>query len=243
MSFQVLVFSRTKGYRHDSIPASITALQALANASENQPRPFSIHATEDPTVFSTPSLSQYRVIVFLQASGDFFDDKTQLDALKAFVHGGGGVVGVHCASNGMPSCEWYGRMIGGVFTEHPEPQLGTVIVEEPDHPITLGTLEGLGCCTTNGEETAEFQWFDEWYNFKENPRLRLGEKGKVLLRALEGSYTGGKLGDDHPIAWCHEFESARVYYTALGHFEGAYENEAFMRQILNAILWTGRVEG
>lgn len=232
-AFTVLVFSKvgSQGYRHSSIPAGISALKRLSILSKSSPTPFTVHATEDTIVFNPSTLAQYRVIVFLQSSGEFFDNETQLDALKGFVHGGGGIVGIHCASTGLPSSEWYGRLIGGVFTDHPEPQRGIVVVEDPGHPIVAPSLvsEAAGI---------QFEWFDEWYNFKSNPRVANGVH--VLLSVREQSYEGGTMGGDHPIAWCQDFAGARSFYTALGHFDEAYRDTSFTSHILNGILWAGK---
>lgn len=235
--FSVLVFSRTEGYRHDSIEAGINALKDLATSSHASSVPFSVDATEDAIVFNPATLAQYRVIVFLQSSGEFFDNELQLDALKQFVRAGGGIVGVHCASTGLPSSEWYGRLIGGVFAGHPEPQNAVVVVEDPEHPIlSRGTAL---VSQVDGGRGMEFQWHDEWYNFKKNPRAQDGLH--VLLTVKETSYKGGHLGADHPIAWCHEFEGGRVFYTALGHFDEAYHDLSFMGQMINAIIWAARL--
>lgn len=237
--FSVLVFSRTEGYRHESIEAGIAALKDLAISSHDSPVPFNVDATEDAIVFNPATLAQYQVIVFLQASGEFFDNELQLDALKQFVRAGGGIVGIHCASTGLPSSEWYGRLIGGVFTEHPVPQNGTVIVEDPGHPILSrgSALPGKGKPT--GDNKLEFEWHDEWYNFAKNPRSQDGVH--VLLTVRETTYEGGSMGADHPIAWCHEFEGARVFYTALGHFDEAYQDLSFMGQVINGIIWAARL--
>ncbi|KAL1848501.1 hypothetical protein Daus18300_013602 [Diaporthe australafricana] len=235
--FSVLVFSRTNGYRHDSIPAGVAALESLAQSSHDSPVPFNVDATEDTIVFNPATLAQYRVIVFLQASGEFFDNELQLDALKQFVRAGGGIVGVHCASTGLPSSEWYGRLIGGVFTQHPEPQKGTVVVEDPGHPILSHGTASRGTSTRLSLSglAREFDWHDEWYNFAANPRSQNGVH--VLLTVREKSYTGGDMGADHPIAWCHSFEGGRVFYTVLGHFDEAYQDLSFMGQLHNGIIW------
>lgn len=239
--FSVLVFSRTNGYRHDSIEAGISALKDLAISSHDSSVPFNVDTTEDAIVFNPATLAQYRVIVFLQASGEFFDNELQLDALKQFVRAGGGIVGIHCASTGLPSSAWYGSLIGGVFTDHPEPQTATVVVEDPGHPIlSRGTaLASNGAGESLGGHEMEFKWHDEWYNFKANPRAQDGLH--VLLTVRETSYGGGHMGVDHPIAWCHEFEGGRVFYTALGHFDEAYQDLSFMGQMINAIIWAAKL--
>jgi len=234
--FKVLVFSKTAAYRHSSIPAGIAALQKLSEASKSNltsPVPFNVDMSEDAALFAPSTLEQYRVIVLLQVSGDFLDDK-QLEGLKDFVRRRhGGIVAIHCASFGMPSSEWYGRLIGAAFANHPEPQAGSITVVDPDHPILArGSEENAAA---RGDTWA---WFDEWYNFKANPR---DNEVHVLLNVDEGSYHGGTHGPDHPIAWCHEFEGGRSFYTALGHFDEAYQDEAFMAQVLNGLLWAARV--
>lgn len=50
MVFRVLVYTRTTGYRHDSIPAAVGAVRALGHAHG-----FEADATEDPEVFEAPS--------------------------------------------------------------------------------------------------------------------------------------------------------------------------------------------
>lgn len=239
----VLVFTKTTGFRHESIPAGISAFQRLAEQSQSGQgtlrRPFTVTATEDASAFTEASLSNFDVIVLLQCSGDFLS-KTQMDALKRFVRGGGGIVAVHCASTGMPSNPWYGRMIGAVFTDHPVPQHGVVTVDDPDHVIIRGSVgKGKGTWhNANGRTDVRWECFDEWYNYAQNPRS-VGDI-HVLYSVDESTYEGGKHGQDHPISWCQEFEGGRSFYTALGHFDEAYSDEAFLGQLLNAIGWTSR---
>jgi hypothetical protein len=143
---------------------------------------------------------------------------------------------------------WYNdTLIGGTFTDHPVPQMGIVRVEDPGHPILAGTLWGAKSGTRTGGSRDEdissaqssWEWFDEWYNFSSNPRAQSGTH--VLLTVDESSYTGGKHGQDHPIAWCRELEGGgRSFYTSLGHFDKAYEDQAFLEQLLAGILWTGK---
>ncbi|KAK0638628.1 ThuA-like domain-containing protein, partial [Cercophora newfieldiana] len=231
--FQVLLFSRTTAYRHASIPAGIAAITRLASSHR-----FTVHATEDPTVFSPSHLSTIRVVILLQCSGDFLDTEEQLDALKGFVHSGGGVVGIHCASFAMEGSEWYGRLIGAVFESHPAPTRERVWVVEGGHAIVKGSLGKGGIKRIRGEggdeegEEWEWEWLDEWYRFKAgNGRIVENKDLTVLLE-------GGDLGKGNPVAWCQEFEGGRSFYTSLGHFDEAYEDEGFMAQILGGILWT-----
>ncbi|KAI3325229.1 carboxylesterase-like protein [Xylariaceae sp. AK1471] len=217
--FRVFVFSKTAAYRHDSIPAGIEGLKRLG-ASTNS---FNVEASEDASLINVNFLSQFKAIVFLSPSGEFLT-KEQLIGLKTYINNGGGFVGIHCASSAMRSEPWYGELVGAYFTDHPEPQNGIVKVENKDHVIVSGFPE-------------QFEWFDEWYNFTWNPR----DKVTVLLSIDESVYEGGTMGSDHPLAWCREFDGGRSFYTSLGHFDEAYRDEAFMKQVLNGILWTARL--
>ena len=222
--FRVLVFSKTSGYRHESIAAGIRSIEALANRTKF----FTVDSSEDASLFTASSLSQYSVIVLLQCIGDIFD-QTQLDALKHFVRAGGGVVAVHGAAAGMPNDEWYGKLVGAHFDMHPPAEPGTVLIEDSnkDHFI-------LDCC--NGRQ----DWKDEWYNFHSHPREN--RELQILLRGDPKTFEGGKMGDDHPLAWYQEFEGGRSFFTALGHFDEAYEDEWYMNQILRGILWAAKKE-
>lgn len=255
-AFKILAFSRTQGYRHASIPAGIAALEGLATLSQSSSTPFTVDATEDALVFNSPTLAQYRVIVFLQSSGEFFDNELQLCALQGFVRAGGGIVGIHCASTGLPSSEYYGRLIGAVFDGHPEPQKGVVVIEDPTHPIVSSVSASTDTSkVTKEKRTAASQigsleiagdaveyrkvWFDEWYNFRQNPRTFDGVH--VLMSVKESTYEGGIMGEDHPIAWCQEYDGGRSFYTALGHFDEAYTDSFFKKNILNGILWAAQI--
>lgn len=219
---EILVFSKTSGYRHDSIPAGIASLQQLA-AETTQ---FTITSTEDASNFDSAILSRYAAIVLLQTIGDIFN-QDQLDALKGFVRAGGGIVAIHGAAAGMPTDAWYGHLVGAPFDQHPPPEAGAVLVEDQNQTHFI-----MNCCGPRPD------WTDEWYNFHTHPREN--ENLKILLRGDASTFEGGKHGDDHPLAWCQEFEGGRVFFTALGHFDHAYQDAWFMEQIRRGILWTAR---
>lgn len=244
--FKVLIFSKTAGYRHESIPAAIAAWQRLSQSSQledSRSPSFIVEPTEDASIFTPEKLSQLRVIVFQHVSGEFLN-VSQLDALKTFVRSGGGIVGIHTATTGMPcggaGCVdkegWYERLIGVAFDGHPEPQNGIIKTELPLHPIlTRGLLATNDGLKTFQQLTMTRTWFDEWYNFKSSPKHN--GNLNILLTVDESTYEGGTFGDDHPLMWCQEFEGGRVFQTALGHFDAAYEDEMFLGQALSGLLW------
>ncbi|WRZ89848.1 ThuA domain-containing protein [Streptomyces sp. NBC_01007] len=216
MAFRVLVYTRTTGYRHDSIPAAVAAVRALGDAHG-----FAADATEDPAVFEAP-LDPYAVVVFLSTSGEVLTP-TGRDRLAAHVDGGGGFVGVHAAA--CTEYEWphYGELLGARFDRHPDLQPGRVLVEDHGHPATRHL-------------PPVWEFTDEWYDFRSNPRGSV----RVLASADETSYEGGGMGDDHPLVWCREQGAGRVFYTALGHAARAYEDPDFRGHLLGGVLWAAR---
>jgi type 1 glutamine amidotransferase len=222
--FQVLVFSKTAGYRHDSIPAGIRSIQLLADKTKH----FAVTASEDASLFTPSTLNNYSVIVLLQCIGDIFSPH-ELDALKHFVQSGGGVVAIHGAAAGMPNDEWYGKLCGAHFDMHPDAETGDVVIEEANENHFVSS-----CCGGRKD------WMDEWYNFHSHPRMN--ENLRILLRGDPKTFEGGKMGDDHPLAWYQEFEGGRSFFTALGHFDEAYEDEWFVGQILRGLLWVAKRE-
>lgn len=236
--FGVLVYSRTTGYRHDSIAAGIEALRAIGAAEG-----FDVTATEDPAAFTVKALAGYRVVVFLNTNGTVLEADGRL-ALEAFVRAGGGFVGVHSAAATEYDWPFYGELVGAYFDRHPAVQPGTIQVVDRAHPATA-PLEPLWHRT------------DEWYDFRTNPRVRTGPdsggEGDPALRALapvrvlltvdESSYTGGGMGSDHPIAWCREFAGGRTFYTAIGHTIESYAEAGVRAHLAGGIRYAAGSTG
>src|SRR3954469_9501910 len=83
---RVLVFSKTAGYRHSSIPDGIAAIKKLG--AENG---FAVDATEDATAFTQKNLRRYAAVVFMSTTGDVLDDAQQ-DDFERYIQAGGGYV-------------------------------------------------------------------------------------------------------------------------------------------------------
>ncbi|HYQ40945.1 MAG TPA: ThuA domain-containing protein [Polyangiaceae bacterium] len=212
----LLVFSRTTAYRHDSIPAGIQALTKLASD-----RGWQLAATEDASKFSDTGLAGYNVVIFLSTTGDVLDDSQQA-AFERFIRAGNGFIGVHSATDTEYDWAWYGGLVGAYFLGHPAVQAADVIVEDAQNPATA-------------QLPSPWHRSDEWYAFKSNPRANV----HVLLSLDEQSYSPGdaNMNGDHPIAWCHEYDGGRAFYTALGHTSESYSDPLFMGQLAGAVSW------
>ena len=213
--FQVLIFSRTAGFRHASIPTAVAALMSLQVTGGYQ-----AEATEDAGAFTAANLMRFQVVVFALTSGDVLDDAQQA-AFESWVAAGGGTVGIHSASDTEYDWAFYGDLIGAYFKEHPAIQMATVRVEATDHPI-------MAAVPTSWVRS------DEWYAFVTNPRPRV----TVLATVDEATYAGGTMGSDHPIIWAHmTVGGARSFYTALGHTPESYAEAPFRQHLVNGIRW------
>jgi uncharacterized protein len=211
---RLLVYSRTTGYRHDSIPAGIRALRLLGEQAGD-----TVDATEDPAVFTPAGLSRYAVLVFLSTSGDVLDGAGR-DALAGFMAAGGAWLGIHGAATTEYGWPYFGGLAGARFARHPAEQTATMTVEDRAHPAT-------------SHLPAAWTWPDEWYDFQASPRPQV----HVLLSVDEATYNGGTMGADHPVAWCHEYGGGRSCYTALGHATRCYAAPEFLLHLAGAIKW------
>ncbi|MFG2352105.1 ThuA domain-containing protein [Streptomyces sp. NPDC048521] len=209
---RVLVFSKTAGFRHDSIPEGVAAVRQLGESGG-----FTVDATEDASTFTPSTLRRYDAVVFLSTTGDVLDDAQQ-DAFEDYIHHGGGYVGVHAAADTEYDWAFYGGLAGAYFQSHPTIQPATVDVEDRAHPATSGLAR-----TWNRT--------DEWYNYRSDPR----DRAHVLASLDESSYTGGTMNGDHPIAWCQEYQGGRAFYTGGGHTKESYADPAFRRHLLGGI--------
>src|SRR2546422_3179236 len=136
----VLVFSKTAGFRHSSIPNGIAAIRKLG-----QENGFAVDATEDAGAFTRKNLARYSAVVFLSTTGDVLD-AAQQDDFERFIQAGGGYVGVHSATDTEYDWPWYGRLAGAYFNGHPgNPNVrkGTYRGLHKSHPSTEGFPDTL----------------------------------------------------------------------------------------------------
>ncbi|MDN3029641.1 ThuA domain-containing protein [Streptomyces sp. S.PB5] len=211
---RVLVFSKTAGFRHDSIPDGVAALKQLGGTNG-----FTVDATEDAGAFTSGNLRRYDAVVFLSTTGDVLD-AAQQTAFEGYVRKGGGYVGIHAAADTEYDWAFYGGLAGAYFQSHPAIQPATVVVEDRAHPATAA----LG---------PTWNRTDEWYNYRSNPRAR----AHVLASLDESSYTGGTMNGDHPIAWCQNYQGGRAFYTGGGHTKESYADPVFRQHLVGGILY------
>ncbi|MFI5929288.1 ThuA domain-containing protein [Micromonospora sp. NPDC051543] len=210
--YDVLVFSKTAGFRHDAIPVGIQTIRDLGAANN-----FTVTATEDAAAFTTSNLAQYEAVVFLNTTGDVLN-ATQQTAFESYIGSGRGYVGVHAAADTEYDWPFYGNLVGAWFASHPAIQQANIKVEDRGHAAT-------------GHLPQTWTRTDEWYNYRTNAR----STAHVLATLDESSYSGGGMGTDHPHSWCKSYSGGRSFYTGSGHTQASYAEPAFRNHLLGGI--------
>ncbi|MGV3589600.1 MAG: ThuA domain-containing protein [Adhaeribacter sp.] len=207
----ILVFYKTAGFYHESIPDGIAAIQKLGQ--ENN---IAVETTKDASLFNENILKKYKAVVFLSTTQDVLNPQEQI-AFEQYIKRGGGFVGIHAATDTEYDWPWYNQLVGAYFDSHPAVQKATILIKDKTHPATAFLPD-------------KWERVDEWYNFKSiNPNV------KVLATLDESSYKGGKNGANHPIVWYHEFDGGRAFYTAGGHTPKSFREPLFLQHLLAGI--------
>lgn len=211
----ILIFSKTEGYRHESIEPAVAQLGYLGKTEKL----FWTEHTEDATMFTSENLKSYSAVLFLCTTEDVLNE-TQQQAFKSYIQAGGGFIGVHSATDTEYDWPWYNALVGAYFDSHPDGyQTATIHIEDTLHAATK-------------ELPNPWTVTDELYNFK-----NISEDIHVLATIDESTYEGGTNGAFHPISWSQEFEGGRMFYTGLGHATEMYSNEVFLKHLLGGITY------
>lgn len=210
---RVLVFSKTAGYHHESIANGIIALQKLGALNN-----FDVDTTVDGTKFNDENLKKYKAVIFLSTTGDVLDDQQQ-EAFKRYIQAGGGYMGIHAATDCEYNWQWYGNLSGAYFGGHPAQQIATLDIVDKKNISTSHLPD-------------KWERKDEWYSFK-----WMASDLHVLITIDEKSYNLGNIKPmgNHPMAWYHEYDGGRAFYTELGHTEESYTDPLYLRHILGGI--------
>lgn len=211
---QVLVFSKTKAFRHESIAEGKLALLQLGLDNN-----WVVDTSEDASLFVGRYLKKYDAVVFLNTSGDILNEEEQV-AFQNYIQGGGSFIGIHAASDTEKEWPWYNNLVGAYFKGHPKPQNARYNVLDKAFPA----VSFMPDTVNRYEEIYNF------YNFKK-------ELVKVIMSVDEKSYNGGNMGGFHPIAWYHFYDGGKAFYTAWGHHPETFREKLFLNHIAAAIKW------
>ena len=222
----VLVFSKTAGYRHSSITEGKDFFQNLSKTEG-----FKVVFSENADVFNESNLKKYNAVVFLSTTGDVLNPAQQAD-FERYIQSGGGYMGIHAASDTEYNWPWYNDLMGGYFASHPggsvsNVQNGKMIVLDKTHRSTAHLPE-------------IFEREDEFYDFKSLKTDIL----KFLIKVDETSYKMGKMGDFHPMAWYHDFDGGKAFYTNYGHTPETFSQPLMTKHLSEGLksVWASKLD-
>ena len=210
---RLLVFYRTEGFVHDSIPHGNQALLRLGAATGA----YTAELSEDMAAFEPANLARFDAVVFNNTTQLKFENPAHRAALLALVARGGGIAGIHAGSDNFPTWPEAQALIGGVFHGHPWNGGDTVAIklDEPAHPL-VAPFRNQG-----------FWIRDEIYQIG-GPYSRATHRVVLSLDMTkpENARPADKIhrkDNDFPISWIkQEPAGGRVFYSSLGHNSDVY---------------------
>jgi type 1 glutamine amidotransferase len=246
---KLLVYSRTRGFRHSSIPVGHEAMKLLGEKTGA----WTATGTEDPAFFEPAKLKEFDAVLMLNTTGPCFttdekewqnnparDELRKADSARAgrlmaslleFVENGGGLAGIHAATDTLGDDPRYFNLIGGTFNGHPwnSGDTVTVKVRDVDHPLTAPFKAG----------GPTFDVKDEIYQLKNYDAatrhnllgLYLGDGSKTNMKKGGINRTDG----DFAISWVRQQGKGRVFYCSLGHNEHIYWTPEILKFYLGGL--------
>ena len=133
-----------------------------------------------------------------------------LAAFDSFVHGGGGVLGIHTATAAFKDTPHYAEIMGARFTGHgPVSTFEVTPVPGPNEPF-----DGL----------LAFDVTDELYlhEFQQGVRVH---------------FTAEHAGMPQPVVWTYYYGAGKVCCAAPGHFFLTVQNEIYQEVLFRGLAW------
>ena len=224
---KVLVFSKTAGFRHGSIPTGVEAMKQMGKSTGAS----EVTATEDDSFFEPEKLKDFDAVLFLNTTGEVFKSKEAgreerlKKSLVDFVKSGKGLIGTHSATDTYKKWKDFNDMMGGAFAGHPWHTKIRVKNLEPGHPLNAAFAG------------KDFEIADEIYQFRKDTasaderRMLLSLSGEIVDK---GKGNTGKEGL-YPIAWLDKYGDGRIFYCSLGHRDEIYWNPVILKHYLAGI--------
>ncbi len=209
------------------------------------------HPDKNPRIFTDANLAGYDAVFFFNAGGN--DGRsgaagplwsaTDRAAIRGFTNAGGGIIANHLATDigaGEVSWDWWDGMgdsaIGSTMPGHPAaPQTANVRVSDRNHVATK-------------DLPMEFPIADEFYMF--NRSVRGTHHVVATLDENTPGFVPGNLamGQDHPVAWCRDYDGGRVFATSLGHYGNLYTPVAgqpsnLVKLLTGGVRWAAGLAG
>lgn len=215
---RALFLTHSAGFVHDVVkrPDPFVLSKAEERLMEASRGVLDLTVTQDCAVINADSLAKFDAVLFF-TTGELPVPAGGGEALVDWVRRGGAFVGIHSATDTFYEFPQYQEMLGGVFNGHPWHQDVTVRVEQ----IRPGTI-GL---------EPEFSIEDEIYQFRDWEPEPLRVLLSLDTQSVDASL-GANADEFYPLAWIRPWGRGRVFYTALGHEQGAWDDANFIQHLM-----------
>ncbi len=212
--------------------------QSLASAAAACRQIASVHGldymlAEGVEELDAAVLAQARVLV-LFTIGETGWTSEQRDLIESRVAAGTmGLVGLHSATDSAYNWPRFGELLGARFAGHPVTGELPISVVGPVHPATAHL-------------SSPWNFVEELYVFDDvvpdartllavDPAQLSGEHRERVAAHLGA--TGSVRSSVLPLAWYIERGPMRTFYTVLGHFVAAYEDQRYLEHLSGAVGW------
>ena len=222
---RVLVFSKTGGFRHDSIPQGIAAIQALGTAND-----FDVVATEDAAAVhgrEPRHLRRRRLHV---------DDRRDPQRRPAGARSSASSRPAAASPASTPpptpstpgrgSASWSAATSATIRPERPARRSTSRTATSPPRPA----FRRAGRARTSGTTSSTRRPRSSTATRRSPTTAPRARHVKVLATVDESTYDeqdGNTIDDDHPVAWCSDFDGGRSWYTAMGHTQASFADAQF----------------
>jgi len=222
---KVLIYTKNgEGFVHKNIKKSVKALEEICEDLN-----LAYEVSDNPEIFDKDFDVKFDAVIFSNTNNEAFNTEEQKEIFKKFIQSGGGFVGIHSACGSEREWPWFWAMLGGKFVWHPAYQQFDIKVIDREHNSTSFLPD-------------TWDWTDECYIMNNmNPDIHVllaADLSTIDEDPRLDEYPGDTFGNLFPLAWYHEYDGGREFYTALGHDPGHYKDENFRRHLLEGILWS-----
>lgn len=225
---KILIYSKTAGFRHGSIPVGIKAITMMGDKTGA----YTALATEDESMFEPAKLKAFDAVLMLNTTGDCLrpadknKDREEMlkKSLEDFVASGKGLIGTHSATDTYHGWKAYNQMMGGTFAGHPWHTKVPVKNLDPKSPVNAA-FDGK-----------DFEITDEIYQFRADTAQPTERRFLLALDTTKMDVSKGNRKDGlYPVAWIGSYGKGRTFYCSLGHRDEIYTNPMILRHYLAGI--------
>jgi hypothetical protein len=202
---------------------------------------FTVFKTANAADMTYENMKKYDVIVWNNNVGPALTDPVKQEAFIRYMNEGGGYLGIHGAMDHHQYWAWYTGM-GVDFNGH---QPGSAFINID----TMATKKSEYADIVNVFPKTPFKWDEEWYAFKNNPRV----PGTDIILTADESTPGWnipatqKMGD-HAVAWAKKLpalagaaKQGHYFYMSIGHggIGSVFKKELYVNEfVYQSLRWT-----